>query len=353
MIYRMKTTVLALTAAFLIPSTPVISAGVQDVLDTPAIKSPLAQKKLLNAIVLAGNRLVSVGQRGNIIYSDDRGKTWVQASVPVSCDLVAVKFASARKGWAVGHDGIVLHSSDAGVTWVKQFDGRAAAKTMLSYYTQHPPAADAERIMGDLNRYVKEGADKPFLDLYFEDENNGFIVGAFNLIFHTSDGGKSWIPWYDRTENPLSLHFYGINRIAQDIYLVGEQGLAMKLDRTSGKFRALATPYQGTFFGITGKDGALIFYGMRGHAFRSSDRGVTWQQIDTGTQAALTGAAVSEGGKIVLVSLAGNVLVSADGGRNFNMVKLGNLPPLTAVAALDKDTLALAGLVGVRTEVLK
>jgi photosystem II stability/assembly factor-like uncharacterized protein len=40
----------------------------------------------------AGERLVAVGQRGHILYSDDSGNAWQQAAVPVSADLNAVSF---------------------------------------------------------------------------------------------------------------------------------------------------------------------------------------------------------------------------------------------------------------------
>lgn len=331
----------------------------QDVLDTPAIKSPLAEKSLLNGIVWAGKRLVCVGWRGHIIYSDDRGKSWTQAVVPVSSDLVAVNFPSPKKGWAVGHDGVVLHSADGGATWVKQFDGRAAAQVMLSYYTDHPPGDmpgghDAvPRMMENINRFVKEGPDKPFLDVCFEDENNGFIVGIFNLIFHTDDGGKSWKPWFDRTENPDFLHFYSIRSIGKDIYIAGERGLVMRLDRATGKFRRMKIPYDGTFFGITGNDRSVVAFGLRGSAFSSTDRGASWRKIETGVPVGLTGSAVTEDGRIILVSQAGNVLVSKDGGASFSMAKVDTPFFAAAVVALDGNGIVLAGLGGVQVQTIK
>src|SRR5213080_621401 len=93
------------------------AADYVDVLDLPSKPSALAVRSPLLGMARAGDRLVTVGQRGHILYSDDSGKNWQQASVPVSCDLTAVYFPSAKQGWAVGNDGVVLHSSDAGVTW--------------------------------------------------------------------------------------------------------------------------------------------------------------------------------------------------------------------------------------------
>jgi photosystem II stability/assembly factor-like uncharacterized protein len=336
----------------------------QDVLDTPAMRSDLAAKTLLNGVTLAGKRLISVGWRGHIVYSDNQGKSWTQASVPVSSDLTAVSFPSPQNGWAVGHDGVVLHSSDGGATWVKQFDGRAAAQVMA---TQHrswkncsgchdkmvPPAgkpkgaADAS-LMADLKSFTDQGPDKPFLDVWFENDSTGFIVGAFNLIFRTTDGGKIWEPWFDRTENKKRLHLYKIKPVGQDLFICGEQGLVLKLDRVSGRFNALKAQYLGSFFGITGKPGSVVVFGLRGNAFRSLDGGASWQKVETGVQAALTGAAVTEDGRIIMVSQAGQVLVSIDNGASFTQVKVEQPFAASAVAALDNNTLVLAGSRGVQ-----
>ena len=121
-------------------------AGWRDVLDTPALKSPLAQRALINGLARSGERLVAVGQRGHVLLSDDQGKSWRQAEVPVSSDLVAVAFPSADQGWAVGHDGVVLRSTDAGATWTRALDGRQAGALMVEHYKREAAnAGDAAR----------------------------------------------------------------------------------------------------------------------------------------------------------------------------------------------------------------
>src|ERR1700752_281214 len=72
----------------------------QPPLAIPAAKTPLAQHGWLNALGLAGKRLVTAGVRGHILYSDDEGKSWTLAQVPVSSDLLALSFPSAKQGWA-------------------------------------------------------------------------------------------------------------------------------------------------------------------------------------------------------------------------------------------------------------
>jgi photosystem II stability/assembly factor-like uncharacterized protein len=340
----------------------------QDVLDTPAMESPLAIKNLFNGVAVAGKRLICVGQRGHIMYSDDQGKKWTQANVPVSSDLVAVSFPSPQNGWAVGHDGIVLHSSNGGSSWTKQFDGRAAAQVMATHHKgwkncaschdkiktpQGAPQGTEGALMADVKSFTEQGPDKPFLDVWFENDTTGFIVGAYNLIFRTSDGGKTWEPWFDRTENSKRFHLYAIRPVGQDLYISGEQGLILKLDQKTGRFAAQKTPYNGSFFGITGKPGAVIAFGLRGNVFRSTDGGSAWQKIETGVQAGLTGATVTQDGKIVIVSQNGDLLISTDDGVSFKPVKMDESIYATAVTSIDKDSLLIAGIRGVLVKSLK
>ena len=343
----------ALTLALPLVAT---AEGFRDMLDTPARPSPFAAKSLLNGVASAGNRVVAVGQRGHIVYSDDGGKAWSQALVPVSSDLVAVAFPTPEQGWAVGHDGIVLHSADSGATWTRQLDGRGLGKIMSDYYGAlaakgglgSPEAAAA--LIDEAGRIGGQGAENSFLDVWFADADNGFIVGAFNLIFRTADGGKSWEPWYHRTANPNRLHLYAMRKVGNALYIVGEQGLVQKLDAATGRFVALDTGYKGTFFGVTGSDAAVVVHGLRGHAFRSVDGGGSWQKIETGLQDGITGSAACGDRRLVMVSQAGRMLVSDNDGQSFRLLKLDQAVPASAVTCLGKAVSVIAGARGVRAQ---
>jgi photosystem II stability/assembly factor-like uncharacterized protein len=278
--------------------------GWLDVLDAPALKSPLAARSLLNGLALAGQRVVAVGQRGHILYSDDAGKSWQQADVPVTSDLVAVYFPTPQAGWAVGHDGVVLHSADAGRTWKLQRDGRPNA------------------------------AENPLLDVWFEDERTGYAVGAFGLVLHTTDAGGHWQVLANATDNPKSMHLYAVRGVAGEVYMAGEQGLLLKRDAATGRFRALESPYKGTLFGVTGNARAVVAYGLRGNVVRSGDGGATWQALNTGVPVGLTAGTLAAKGRIVLVSQTGHLLASSDDGASFTTVKLERPVPAAAVLAL-------------------
>jgi photosystem II stability/assembly factor-like uncharacterized protein len=272
--------------------------------------------------------------------------------VPVSSDLVAVSFPTATSGWVVGHDGVVLHSADGGTTWEKQFDGRAAAKVMVDYYAKNSPKS-TQGFQAEIQRYLDQGADKPFLDVWFENDRSGYIVGAFNLIFQTSDGGKSWVPLFDKIDNPKRFHLYAIRSVGSDLFITGEQGSVFRLDSKSGQFKTVKTPYAGTFFGITGKKGVLIVYGMRGTVYRSSNGGISWNKVETGAPIGLTGATVTEDGRIILVNQAGHVLLSSDDGVSFTPLKIEHPVPASGVTAIDRNTLMIVGVSGATLQSIK
>ncbi|RDI99685.1 glycosyl hydrolase [Dyella solisilvae] len=332
-------------------------AGFTDVLDSPASMSPLAAKGLLNGLALAGKRVVAVGQRGQIVYSDDGGGSWRQAVVPVSSDLVAVSFPTPQQGWAVGHDGVVLHTSDGGATWIRQLDGRRVGQLMMEQLRARAARGElgsteeADKVIDDANRIAAQGAENPFLDVWFADEHHGFIVGAFNLIFETTDGGQTWISWFERTENPDQLHLYAVRGIGSDVYITGEQGLVLKLDRAANRFRAVTTPYKGTYFGAVGNADAVIVYGLRGNAYRSTDGGANWQSIDTGVPEGITGATTFGRHGLALVSQAGNVLLSRDSGAHFTSYRPAKPVPASAVAVTG-DAIVIAGALGVSAQAL-
>ena len=239
----------------------------------------------------------AVGQRGHIVHSADGGATWQQATVPVSSDLTAVFFASDRKGWAAGHDGVILATSDGGLTWTLQLDGHRVNDLLLRHLESRlqaqPQTAELKALLGEAQRYKEQGADKPFLDLWFADENNGWAVGAYNLIFRTADGGAHWEPWFDRTENPKLLNLHAVAQAGDGLFVVGEGGMVLRLDAAAQRFVARPTPYKGSFFGVVGSGTTVLAYGLRGNAYASTDGGSNWHKLEVGLPATIVAAAMA------------------------------------------------------------
>jgi photosystem II stability/assembly factor-like uncharacterized protein len=325
-------------AALLILFCGSAQAEFKDVLDTPAMMSPLAKSSPLQAITRAGSRLVAVGGRGHILISDDLGANWTQVPVPVSSDLTAVAFPDAEHGWAVGHDGVVLATEDGGAHWRKQLDGKQAGQLMVE-------AADNNETRG----YEADGADKPFLDVWFADRLNGYVVGAFNLIFKTQDGGRSWQPLFGRTANPQRLHLYAIQPVGDQLFIAGEGGLLLKSKIGADDFQAVKLPYDGSLFGLRSDGRSLVVFGLRGNLFRSADLGASWNKVETNERSAFVGSTFDPGGRMVVVAQGGVLLSSDDGFQTFQAERAKQPMPLTGVAEVG-DKMVLVGIRGVVTQ---
>jgi len=327
------------------------SGVLTDVLDRPAIQSPIAAKRLLLSVAVAGDRLVAVGPRGHIVVSTDAGMTWQQAAVPVSSDLTAVYFPSAKVGWAVGHDGVVLATTDGGTTWMKQLDGRNVNELVLadirSKLAAQPESTLLQGLAAEAERNKELGPDKPFLDVWFENDSIGYVVGAYGLLLKTEDGGRTWQSWFDRQENPRLMNLYSIRPAAGGLYIAGEGGTVLRLDPVAQRFVAAPVDYVGTLFGVVGAGGAVLVYGLRGNAFRSADGGKTWTKVDAKLPATIVGGTALAPGTVVLADQGGRLAVSSDGGVTFDLVPQTRHLPLTSIANAGPGRLAGTGPFGV------
>lgn len=376
---------LLLAAAISLPAHAVAS----DDLETPATRTDQAASYLLLDLDEAGNRLVAVGARGHVIYSDDQGESWIQANVPVSTALTAVDFVDEKRGWAVGHGGVVLHSSDGGENWKRQFDGNDANEFVIKgardYADQLEEAfalasekveaaeesgsqsalaevadidldemefqlEDAIFALEDAEIDAEAGATKPMLDVLFLDEQRGFAIGAFGFFFDTRDGGETWEYRAASIENVDRFHLNAITQLDENtLLIVGEAGQMFRSQDAGETWEMLESVYDGSFFGVgpTGEADGVLVYGLRGNAYLSQDQGDTWQALELGVTETLMASAYASDGKVALVGNAGMLLLSQDGGESFEANPRADRKALLGAHYLASDRLLLVGEGGV------
>ena len=242
------------------------------------------QRLLLTDGARNGNRVVAVGDRGYIVYSEDNGATWSRAKSPPAPLLTAIEFADAKSGWAVGHDSVILATTDGGETWTQQF------------------SAPSEQ--------------RPLLDVHFLNKDAGFAVGAYGAFYETVDGGKTWAP---RKVIGDDKHLNAIVKTGEGkLLILGETGTILVSSDSGKTWTPSVSPYKGSFFGgLTADDGSIVAFGLRGRLYRSADGGKTWKQIDNASVATLMGGTKMPDGALVIAGCAGTVLVSRDNGQSF------------------------------------
>ncbi|HCM04458.1 MAG TPA: photosystem I reaction center subunit IV [Oceanospirillales bacterium] len=352
--------------------TTLAQSAWQDPLVTPALSTDRAHESLLLDITRVGSRLIAVGAHGHIVYSDDSGKSWSQSRTPSSVTLTAVYFASATKGWAVGHDGLILHSEDAGETWVKQFDGYLANTAIvkgasenkdkaIAALTEAEKSGDATEIdnaemflenityaLEDAQYDQESGSTKPFLDVWFYDANIGFAVGAYGMAFHTTDGGKNWIDWSSHLDNNDRLHINGIAMVgARSLMVVGEQGLILRSDDMGENWRAIPSPYEGSFFGLSAQRDNVLVFGLRGNLYHSVDGGIQWQKVYTNSEQTLMAGVTKTNKSHVLVGNGGSVVLLNRRSEDAKSIILPGRTTSASVAQAPDGTIVIVGEAGI------
>ena len=291
--------------------------------DQYSVESAKASQSLMLDAVHAGSRLVVVGDRGHILFSDDQGKTWTQARVPTRQLLTAVFFIDDKHGWAVGHDAQVLATGDGGATWTQQFE--------------------------DLAR------EAPLLDVAFLDARHGFAVGAYGAMLETRDGGQHWQDVAERLDNEAQLHLNAITAVKDaGLFIVGEQGSMFRSSDNGQTWSRVTGPYEGSLFGVIGttQPRTLLAFGLRGNLLRSTDFGDSWQSIELKAargelEFGLASATLLDDGSLVLVGNGGSVLRSQDDGQTFSVFNRADRIALAGVSGLADGGLLLVGQGGV------
>jgi photosystem II stability/assembly factor-like uncharacterized protein len=330
----------AVLAGSLAPHIVQAQLDPHDSANRPAEIVPLASTSLLLDLAQAGDRLVAVGERGHVLLSDDKGATWRQAkSVPTRAMLTAVYFADAEYGWAVGHDETVLNTLDGGETWTR-------------------------------SHFAPE-SQQPLLDLWFANRISGIAVGAYGAYLTTNDGGRHWASTkfsaparsvgkgagaqpsspssMDDDEPSPDYHLNRIVGVGNRLYIAAEGGQLYRSDDRGANWRALPSPYEGSFFGLVPIRGdGLLAFGLRGHLFRSADAGETWTPLETHTTAMLTDGVAINDLRVVIGGLTGVLLVSGDAGETFRLTQQEDRRGVSALLPGPAGSVVVAGEGGVR-----
>lgn len=345
------------STALAIAAVPVTKrAALPDLLDSTTQPSDYAVKGVVSGIARQGERLIAVGPRGLILVSTDASATWKQVASPIATDLVSVKFQDSKTAWAVGHDAVALRSVDGGVSWQKVLDGRSVLTLLRNTYTARVKAGEkvAGALLGEIDRSVEQSATpdalpSPFLDVWFANELEGYLVGAFGLVLRTMDGGRQWEPIVDLLDNDRRFHLYAVTGNDTQRFIAGEQGLLLQFDVSSKRFVKVETPYAGTFFGIDLQGRKLLVYGLRGNAYVKPVPTEAWIKVETGIESNIVSAVYFSDDQLVLVSQSGQLLLVSADYQTSKVLKNSVSGEVLGAVASGPKSMALARLSGVGT----
>ncbi len=155
----------------------------------------------------------TTGGDGKLLHTENGGSSWVIQKCPTLNRLESVSFIDKNRGWAVGDAGTIFFTEDGGNNWESQVKVTSdwphavyfsdslngwATGSCISLHTM-----DGGKSWDFINNM--EGND-----IFFIDDQTGWIVHAGEGIYYTNNGGKTW-SIQDSSKGYYSIYFLNKN----------------------------------------------------------------------------------------------------------------------------------------------
>ncbi len=207
------------------------------------------------------NRLVAIGTGATLLYTENMGASWIinyyPAGISRSVNLNAIQFVDSNLGFAAGDHSTLIKTVNGGQSWKAVIDS------------------------GDVN----------FLDVYFIDEQTGFMTKK-DSVMKTTDGGLNWVSACIGSSSfystPKYLHF-----INDSTGFIGNTGhLYYRTSNAGATWDSVTITPAIEGFGMraiqfldenTGFISGVVdnFSSNTNYILRTSDGGATWQVVYT------------------------------------------------------------------------
>ncbi len=167
-------------------------------------------------------------------------------------------------------------------------------------------------------RLQHAGTLEQLFGVAFANREVGWVVGRTGIVLHTRDGGKTW-----SKQATLGKHLFHVSALDEKVaWAVGDWG-AMVVTRDGGttwQDRSMerdvilyAQSWPDSFHGwVVGETGVVL---------RTTDGGDTWEELDTGVGKTLFGVHFADTQRGWACGLDGLILRTNDGGKNWEIIR--------------------------------
>lgn len=270
-----------------------------------------------------------------------------------------VYFTNNQNGLVVGDNGLMLVTTDGGKTWEKmEVDMRPPGAGQRPGRRPGagggPPGAGGgppgEGGGPPAGFGFGGGGPSPLYNIYFVDENLGFITGGRATILKTEDGGKTWsrkramsgTPGRDGNPGRLRANLMGIQMISETTgFIAGSENTILKTTDggetwigSSERARVGETRnnLENIWF-VSPTTGWVI--GSFGTLLHTADGGETWEKRDPGFDNNLFGIHFLDENTGWISGQEGLILHTTDGGATWNQQKNESYDDLHDITFVD------------------
>ncbi|AXQ31069.1 hypothetical protein D0B54_21355 [Solimonas sp. K1W22B-7] len=261
----------------------------------------------LFGIDMLGSKGIAVGAGGQILATADGGKTWSAEKAPAPLSLQDVATNGSRS-IAVGQMGSILVR-----------EGASAWKA------------------------VKSGSEERLMSVDINLRGVAVAVGSFGTVLRSEDGGASWRnvapDWASMFAadsavlgDSFAPHMYGVKVLDNGTAIIAGE-LSLVLVSTSAEEPWMLTnrgsvaegKVDPSLFGLDIRDDGLgLAVGQSGRILRTTDGGMNWSPVASGTQAILLDVLMGDSQKVIVTGMR-EMLSSSDGGERWSHVRGGNI----------------------------
>ena len=314
---------------------------------------PLPQGNHLNDIhVFDTNTAIIAGDYGTFMKTSNGGDTWEIQSCILNIEkpIQALDFIDSNTGWAVGGDwdeGFVLKTVDRGDSWtcIHTTDFEIYRISFIDANHGWALADDWDCFV----YYTNDGGqtwdeqsvdfDDDLEDIWFENENEGWVVGSGwteSTLFYTTDGGDNWMQHDVEMEGGMLSIFFLDD---QKGWIAGEDGTVYKTTNGGDDWDLVAEvdifDFNSIWFVDANTGWAASGFGF---IYYTTDGGTTWDRYDDESDCDFSSLVFSDSEHGWVIGNGGIVLRTEDGGQTWDPKAGSTASWIQTVWFLDENT---------------
>lgn len=276
------------------------------------------------------------GENGIIQKSTDNGHSWVSQYTGTTNDLTSVSFSDVNKGWAVGWAGTVLRTTNGGANWIPQSAG--TTDILWDVAVARSDTAVAVGIYNKVFRTTNGGLNwqsqtlgtgtSSTYSVYFYSYTEGYICDGFGDVYYTSNAGLTWIY---RTTAPSSL--FSITRISSTVIACGSAGTIIRSTNAGLNWSTIPSGTSIQLFSVTQISPQVFLIAVDdGAILRSTDAGASFYQASPPIVGFdLNEIVMCDSTHVIACGDRGDILYSSNSGVNWSVTSGGEQDDIQSI----------------------
>ena len=228
------------------------------------------------------NRGWAVGDQGTILHTEDGGEVWTKQDSGITEHLQDVVFLNDTTGIAIGVFAALVQTEDGGAHWSDISSRIKEEEKELQFFITEGDDSEEETeemIEDEDIDFMEEGMPvlEPLLnDIFFVNDQTGWIVGEEGSIFYTRNAGKTWKQQKSGSQDDLFAVYF---KNPQEGWITGLNGLLLHTQNSGEVWEKQQCPVEESLFGIVVTETQGYAVGNAASMVATSDGGKTWLEF--------------------------------------------------------------------------